>query len=129
MRSAQLFATCLTLLTAGACGATRNPPPSQPSSVARSGPSPAATLGIPPGHLPPVGQCRVWVPKTPPGHQAPPRSCQGIERAAPAGSWILYRPPGDKKVVHLRVVDERRPAVVRAVWVYDAKRGVLLREE
>jgi hypothetical protein len=94
----------------------------------RKGPGTAATLGIPPGHLPAIGQCRVWVPGKPPGHQARARSCDGIERTAPAGSWIVYRPSRDKKVVHVRVVDERRPGVVIHLRVYDAQRGTLIRE-
>jgi hypothetical protein len=38
--------------------------------------------GIPPGHLPPPGTCRVWYDGTPPGHQPPPTSCQEAERIA-----------------------------------------------
>jgi hypothetical protein len=30
---------------------------------------------IPPGHLPPPGECRVWLPGRPPGHQPPPGRC------------------------------------------------------
>jgi hypothetical protein len=30
---------------------------------------------IPPGHLPPPGECRVWLPGLPPGHQPPPGRC------------------------------------------------------
>ena len=30
---------------------------------------------IPPGHLPPPGECRVWRPGIPPGHQPPPFRC------------------------------------------------------
>jgi len=75
-----------------------------------------------------MGQCRLWVPGKPPGHQARARGCDGIERAAPAGSWIVYRPTRDKKVVHVRVVDERRPGVVIHLRVYDAQRGTLIRE-
>jgi hypothetical protein len=30
---------------------------------------------IPPGHLPPPGECRVWRPGVPPGHQPPPFRC------------------------------------------------------
>jgi hypothetical protein len=47
---------------------------------------------------------------------------------APAGSWIVYRPSEDRKVVHVRVVDERRPGVVVHLRVYDAVRGTLIRE-
>jgi len=94
----------------------------QPEPAARRGPSTAATLGIPPGHLPPPGQCRVWLPGEPPGHQPRARSCANIDRTAPAGSWIVYRPSEDRKVVHVRVVDERRPGVVVHLRVYDAQR-------
>ena len=72
--------------------------------------------------------CRVWVPGTPPGHQAKPRSCSGIERTAPAGSWIVERPGADKKVVHVRVVDERRPGVVVRMQVYQISDGKLKRQ-
>lgn len=87
----------------------------------------ARTLGVPPGHLPPAGRCRIWLPGEPPGHQAPARSCNGVERDAPKGSWILYRPAEDRKVVHVRVIDERRPGVVVQLRVYDARKGTLVR--
>ena len=38
--------------------------------------------GIPPGHLPPPGKCRVWYDNRPPGHQPPPTSCGEAERIA-----------------------------------------------
>lgn len=38
--------------------------------------------GIPPGHLPPDGLCRVWYDGVPPGHQPPPTSCREAERVA-----------------------------------------------
>ena len=38
--------------------------------------------GIPPGHLPPAGQCRVWYDGVPPGHQPAPTSCYEAERVA-----------------------------------------------
>lgn len=37
---------------------------------------------IPPGHLPPAGQCRVWYEGVPPGHQPGPTSCHEAERIA-----------------------------------------------
>ena len=66
------------------------------------------------------------MPGTPPGRQAHATTCAGIERRAPAGSWILYRPADDKRVVHVRVVDGRRPGVIVRNRVYDAQRGTLL---
>jgi hypothetical protein len=38
--------------------------------------------GIPPGHLPPEGLCRVWYDGVPPGHQPPPTGCYEAERVA-----------------------------------------------
>ena len=40
------------------------------------------TKSIPPGHLPPPGECRVWYDGRPPGHQPPPTSCREAERIA-----------------------------------------------
>ncbi|HXE57532.1 MAG TPA: hypothetical protein VNK43_05990 [Gemmatimonadales bacterium] len=69
------------------------------------------------------------MPGRPPGHQAPPGTCRKVEREAPAGSWILYRPASDKKVVHVRVVDERRAGAVVKVRVYAVANGAFVREE
>ena len=38
--------------------------------------------GIPPGHLPPAGMCRVWYEGVPPGRQPRPTSCYEAERMA-----------------------------------------------
>ena len=38
--------------------------------------------GIPPGHLPPPGQCRVWYSDRAPGQQPRPTSCREAERTA-----------------------------------------------
>jgi len=84
---------------------------------------------VPPGHLPSAGQCRVWFPGRPPGQQPRAASCNGIERVAPAGSWILYRPPTDQRVIHARVIDPKRDGVVTIVRVYDVQRGTYLGQE
>lgn len=34
-----------------------------------------AEWGIPPGHLPPPGECRTWYRGVPPGQQPPPHRC------------------------------------------------------
>ena len=96
-----------------------------------AGPSTAATLGVPPGHLPKPGECRVWIPGVPPGRQPRPRSrsCDGIAAAAPAGSWILYRPTADRKIVHARIVDERRAGLIVRIRVFEAESGRFVREE
>jgi hypothetical protein len=72
--------------------------------------------------------CRVWMPGEPPGHQPKPRNCSGIERTAPAGSYIVERPGKDKKVVHVRMMDERRPGVVVRMRVYEIRDGKLVRQ-
>jgi hypothetical protein len=91
--------------------------------------STAARLGIPPGHLPPPGSCRVWIPGKPPGHQAKAGPCEAVSRSAPAGSWIVYRPTADRKVVHVREVDGRQAGHVVRVRIYDLATGAFLRNE
>jgi hypothetical protein len=132
MRSASLLGPVLAILAATACSSISTVPATQPApAVARTSSassSTAATLGIPPGHLPPPGLCRVWMPGTPPGHQAPSRNCANIERTAPAGSWILYRPGKDRKIVQVQVVDARRAGVIVHRRVYSVQRGTLISE-
>jgi len=81
--------------------------------------------------LPKAGECRVWIPGTPPGHQPKPKSrpCPGIAAFAPAGSWIIYRPTEDRKVVHVREVDSRRAGAVIRIRIFDIETSRLLREE
>ena len=116
------------------------PPPQQPPPEQRPPenkppepppPSNALTFKIPPGHLPEIGECRVWIERLPPGLQPKPksRSCAGIASVAPAGSWILYRPSDDEKVVHVRLVDPRRAGVVIRIQIFDLDSKRLLREE
>jgi len=133
MRAATILASTLAILGATACSslpkATQPAPSMKTGSTVKSGStSTAARLGIPPGHLPAPGQCRVWMPGQPPGHQPRPRSCGNIERTAPPGSWIVYRPQIDKKIVHVRVVDDRRAGIVIQRRVYDIQHGTLLRQ-
>ncbi len=52
--------------------------------------SDARSFRIPPGHYPPRGQCRIWVPNRPPGQQSPPGSCSDLERRVPAGAYLVY---------------------------------------
>lgn len=127
MRFAPIPVAAAAVFAAMACRPVTTTSAPEPQPVRRS-PSTAASMNIPPGHLPQPGMCRVWVPGTPPGHQAKARSCSGIERTAPAGSWIVERPGRDKKVVHVRVVDERRPGVVVRMQVYQIRDGKLMRQ-
>ncbi len=95
----------------------------------RPGPSTAVTLGVPPGQLPPPGQCRVWIRGRPPGRQARARSCDGIVATAPTGAMILYRPGRDRRIVRVRYVDGRRAAVIVRIRIFEAETGKFLREE
>jgi hypothetical protein len=48
--------------------------------------------GVPPGHLPPPGACRVWYDGRPAGHQPPSTSCREAEAIA-ARDWrarVIY---------------------------------------
>ena len=126
-RSVYLFALSV---MAGACvPVVHTAPPRSSRVVVVSEDEDRSQLRVPPGHLPRAGECRVWFPGRPPGRQPGPGSCRGIERIAPAGSWILYRPPNDRRVVHARVIDPRRDGVVVVVRVYDADRGTYLGQE
>lgn len=121
-----------------ACGGSKEPPVTGPTPGRTAGTgggtvatnrSTAVVLGVPPGHLPPPGQCRVWIPGRPPGKQARARSCAGIIAVAPAGSMIIYRPTRDKKVVRVRYVDSRRAGVVIRVRLFEANTGKFLQDE
>lgn len=51
---------------------------------------PAHQAGIPPGHLPPPGECRIWYPDRPPGHQPPPGPCDILRYQVPPGAYLVY---------------------------------------
>jgi hypothetical protein len=109
------------------------PDPEVQSSAVESnrGPSTAATLGLPPGQLPQIGECRIWIPGTPPGRQPRPRSrsCGGISAFAPAGSWIVYRPAENRRLVYVREVSSNQSGAVIRTRVYDVDTNRFLREE
>lgn len=50
--------------------------------------------GVPPGHLPPPGSCRVWVDGVPPGRQSPPTDCATAERTRLANGRVIYGDAG-----------------------------------
>lgn len=148
MHTPRVVALVGVLIVAQACTRTvyvpisSSPQPSnpQPAPQPESRPEPprerpqpttASTLGIPAGHLPEPGECRVWIPGTPPGRQRYERSqsCQGIGSVAPGGSWIVYRPSRDRRLVHVRVTDRQRPGKILVVHVFEAETGRFLRDE
>jgi hypothetical protein len=53
---------------------------------------PRTSQGIPPGHLPPPGSCRVWHDDRPAGQQPPPTTCRDAERTASRirGARVIY---------------------------------------
>lgn len=46
---------------------------------------------VPPGQMPPAGECRVWYDDRPPGHQPAPTDCARAERVAyETGGRVIY---------------------------------------
>ncbi|MDH5642688.1 MAG: hypothetical protein OEY63_00695, partial [Gemmatimonadota bacterium] len=117
------------LLTLSGCTVYMVPSNGPAPNSSSQGRSTAVTLGVPPGHLPPPGQCRVWVPGTPPGRQARPRTCSQIENSAPPGSMILYRPGRERRIVRVRYMDEREAGIVVRIRIFDAGSLEFIREE
>ncbi len=101
------------------------------TSQQASGPErdPTADLDVPPGHIPGVGQCRIWIPGRAPGRQAPVRNCEGIEAEAPAGSWILSRSAENRRLVRVAYVHRSRAGEVVRKVLYEASTGRFIREE
>lgn len=53
------------------------------------GAHPDRPFHIPPGHMPPPGECRIWFPDRPPGQQPPPGNCRMLERHVPPGAILV----------------------------------------
>jgi hypothetical protein len=85
-------------------------------------------LGIPPGHLPPPGACRIWIPGTPPGHQSPSGNCAGLRERVPAGAWLLHRESDNPDEIEVSEYDEKRPSVVVIIRYFEASTGRYLRD-
>ena len=122
-------------LVSGACSSTLVIRKDVPEPVVvESGPPPHAhpkkhgKLGIPPGHLPPPGQCRIWIPGRPPGHQPPPGRCSSLASQVPPGAWLIHSPSRARERVEVSVYHESRPRMVVVVRLYDAKTGRFLNE-
>lgn len=131
---ASTAAASLLLLTACSGGLVVAEGPPSPGA-----PSTAATLGIPPGHLPPAGQCRIWHPGEPPGHQPEAGSCASLASRLPVGAWLVFNPGSDrgkgrgkakgrKAARHLRVT-VRRADAPDLLRYYDRQSLELVREE
>jgi predicted small lipoprotein YifL len=46
--------------------------------------------GVPPGHYPKPGECRLWFPGRPPGQQPRATACASLRGNVPAGAFVLY---------------------------------------
>lgn len=77
--------------------------------------------GIPPGHLPPEGLCRVWYDGVPPGRQPSPTSCYEAERLASRDrrARVIYGSDSRRNAPVYR--DER--SYPGGVWRDDDRRG------
>lgn len=73
-------------------------------------------MGVPKGHLPPPGECKVWFPGRPPGQQPPPTSCAAALRNAPLGAWVITHEGGRYKV---NIFNRTRRNVIDEVRYYD----------
>lgn len=62
----------------------RRGPPSHSSAA-----GPDARVNVPPGHMPPPGQCRIWYPDRPPGQQPAPGDCRELRHRVPAGAALI----------------------------------------
>jgi hypothetical protein len=86
-------------------------------------------LGIPPGHLPAPGQCRVWFPGRPPGKQPRPGNCIKLEKTIPPGAWLVRRSYNDPEHIKVMVYSHERPSSVLVVRYYLAESGKFAYEE
>ena len=48
------------------------------------------TNGVPPGHRPPAGMCRIWVDGVPPGQQPAPTDCASAVRNRPSNGRVIF---------------------------------------
>ncbi|TGD78976.1 hypothetical protein [Hymenobacter wooponensis] len=76
-------------------------------------PGPRELAGVPKGHYPPPGECRIWYPNRPPGHQPPPTSCDRLVgvRLEP-GAFILHGDRAYDAEYDWRAAEQRRPGTV-----------------
>lgn len=94
MRIASLLALGMVLSACSSAVVRSAPPPAHlPSSsvvVTGSKEGPRKLKGVPPGHYPPPGECRLWYDGRPPGHQPAPAPCRALIGNVPPGAFVLY---------------------------------------
>jgi hypothetical protein len=47
------------------------------------------TPEIPPGHMPPPGECRIWYYDREPGQQPPPGKCERLKHQVPSNAVLI----------------------------------------
>jgi hypothetical protein len=82
-------------------------------------------LRIPPGHYPPPGECRIWYPDRPAGHQPEHIKCGMVP---PRGAWVLHYPRHRKEHLNIRVYDPQRSGVMISIGEFNLKSGEFIRE-
>lgn len=90
---------------------------------------PKQTLGIPYGHLPPPGLCRIWFPNRPPGHQSDAGQCHLLMSNVLPGAWLLTRTESNPSQIQVTVFDRYEPSDVIAIRYYIAETGKFDYEE
>jgi hypothetical protein len=121
-----LLAGGIVVLTGCATLVVSSPEPAGTHVAAKT--NTAASLKIPPGHLPAPGMCRIWFPGKPPGHQPRPASCASLAHNVPPNAWLISRDTVHPEQVRVSVYDRDRPSVVVSVRFYAASSGKFLRE-
>jgi hypothetical protein len=113
----------------GRASSTTDVPTGAKASTSNPNASTAARLGIPPGHLPDPGECRVWIPGESPGKQKKNAQgdCSWVASQVPPGGWLVWRPGTDRKEVVVR--EYGSGSILHWTRIYDIVTGVLLHEE
>jgi hypothetical protein len=79
-----LWSACFALLAVVVTGCT-----AYGGTVGEVARHPSQAAGIPPGHMPPPGECRIWYPDRPPGQQPPPGKCSELKHRVPPGATLV----------------------------------------
>ncbi len=75
--------------------------------------SPRKLKGVPKGHYPPPGSCKIWYPNRPPGHQPAATSCNNVYRTKlEPGAFILHGDRAYDADYDWRAEERRRPGTV-----------------